>query len=335
MIEFFIQRNIMKLITKGLVLSLLVSTGLMAVEKTAPAAAAPKAETAQTNDVRVFKSDNADGKITAKTVEEAFKKAGFTIAANNDMNFPFKRDFNQTSFDYYNLMVVYRKDTALALATKYPDIGLFTPMSLSIWCKKGDKTISVSSLKASAMAKIMKIPEDNPAMVALGKKVEEALKSAMPKGTFIKLPYKMKKPTHDIITRISFKQKGDDWEDAKDDFETAFEGELAPNGFVMAGFTDVNYDLDEHDIEDYLFYDVYSICKIAVIYEVAKLHPEAGAFAPCSAYKYQKKGEKTVHMAFPNVYKWIAALNITDKASIDVLLDAQKKFEAMLAKLSK
>jgi uncharacterized protein (DUF302 family) len=72
-----------------------------------------------------------------------------------------------------------------------------------------------------------------------------------------------------------------------------------------------------------------------VIYEVAKLHPEAGAFAPCSAYKYQKKGEKTVHMAFPNVYKWIQALNIEDKASLDVLLDAQKKFEDMLTLISK
>jgi uncharacterized protein (DUF302 family) len=70
-----------------------------------------------------------------------------------------------------------------------------------------------------------------------------------------------------------------------------------------------------------------------VIYEVSKLHPEAGAFAPCSTYKYQKKGEKTIHMAFPNVHKWIASLNITDKPSIDVLLDAQTKFEKMLEEL--
>jgi uncharacterized protein (DUF302 family) len=324
----------MKLITKGLVLLLLMLTGVMAVEKTVPETV-QKVDAIQTNDVRVFKSDNAEGKITAKSVEEAFKKVGFVIGANNDMNFPFKRDFNQTSFEYYNLMVVFRKDTTLALAQKYPEIGLFTPMSLSVWCKKGEKTISVSSLKVSTMAKIMGIPEDNPAMIALGKKVEEALQEAMPKGKFITLPYKMKAPTKDIITRVSFEQKGDDWEEAKDEFETAFEEKLAPNGFVMAGFTDVNYDLDEHDKDWYLFYDVYSICKIAVIYEVAKLHPEAGAFAPCSAYKYQKKGEKTVHMAFPNVYKWIASLNIEDKVSIDVLLDAQKRFETMLTEITK
>ncbi len=316
----------MKLIVKGLVLSLLVSTGLMATEKAA---------VAQENDVRVFTADNTEGKITAKSIEEAFKKSGFFIAANNDMNFPFKRDFKKTSFDVYNLFVVFRKDTVLALAKDYPEIGLFTPMSMSIYTKKGDKTISVSSLKASAMARIMKIPEDNPAIVALGKKVEEALKAAMPNGKFVPLPYKMKKPTQEIITRVTFEQKGDDWEEAKDDFQMAFEGELAPSGFVMAGFTDLNYDLDEHDKDWYYFYDVYSICSIPVIYEVAKLHPEAGAFAPCSAYMYQKKGEKTVHIAFPNVHKWIAALNIEDQASIDVLLDAQKKFEAILAKITK
>jgi uncharacterized protein (DUF302 family) len=287
------------------------------------------------NSVRVFVSENKDGKITAKKVEEAFKNAGFVIAANNDMNYPFKRDFNQTDFSYYNLMVVYRKDTALALATQYPDIGLFTPMSLSIWSKKGESTISVASLNIKTMADMMGIPAKNPEMIALGEKIEKALVSAMPNGKFVKLNYKMKKPEHDIITRVSLDQKGEDWEDAKDDFETEFEGELAPNGFVMAGFTDINYDLDEHDIDTYLFYDVYSICKIAVIYQVARLHPEAGAFAPCSAYKYQKKDEKIIHMAFPNVYKWIAALNIEDQTSIDTLLDAQKKFEAMLVKLSK
>jgi hypothetical protein len=39
-------------------------------------------------------------------------------------------------------------------------------------------------------------------------------------------------------------------------------------------------------------------------------------------------------MGFPTVHKWISALNITDKPSLDVLLDAQGKFEAILAKLT-
>jgi uncharacterized protein (DUF302 family) len=308
-------------VVKNLLVALMVITGLNASDR------------AFKTDVRVWQSDNSDGKITPKTVEEAFKKAGFVIAANNDMNFPFKRDFKKTHMDVYNLMVVFRKDTALALAEKYPDIGLFTPLSMSIYTPKGEKTISVATLRPEVMAQMMHIPADNPEMIKLGKKIEEALQAAMPKGKFIELPYTSKKSDKEVITRISMEQQGDDWEDAKDDFETAFEEKLAPNGFVMAGFTDLNYDFDEHDKEWYLFYDVYSICKIAVIYEVSKLHPEAGAFAPCSAYKYQKKGEKTIYMAFPNVYKWISSLNITDKTSLDVLIDAQKRFEKMLEEL--
>jgi hypothetical protein len=38
-------------------------------------------------------------------------------------------------------------------------------------------------------------------------------------------------------------------------------------------------------------------------------------------------------MAFPTVYKWFSTLNIQDKESRDVLLDAQKKFENILKKL--
>jgi len=311
----------MKKLLTGFILALLMVTGAIAAM--------------EDQDVRVWQADNSGGKITPQTVEDAFKKAGFEIAANNDMNFPFKRDFKKTHMDVYNLMVVFRKDTALALAEKYPEIGLFTPISMSIYTKKGEKRLSVATLKPEIMAAMMHIPADNPEIVKLGKKIEEALKTAMPKGKFIDLGYQSKRATKEVITRISFAQKGDDWEEAKDDFETAFEEQLAPNGFVMAGFTDLNYDFDEHDKEWYLFYDVYSICKISVIYEVSKLHPEAGAFAPCSTYKYQKKGEKTIHMAFPNVYKWIASLNIEDKPSLDALYDAQKKFEDMLAKISK
>ncbi len=311
----------MKLLKGLLVLALLAVTAVTASEK------------GFKNDVRVWECDNSDGKITPLTIEAAFEKAGFVIGANNNMNLPFKRDFNNTHMDVYNLMVVFRKDTALALAEKYPEIGLFTPLSMSIYTPKGGKTISVATLRTEVMADMMGVPRENPEIVKLGQKIEEALRAAMPKGKFITLPYASKKSDKPVITRMTFQQKGDDWEDAKDDFETAFEEKLAPNGFVMASFTDLNYDFEEHDKEWYYFYDVYSICKIAVIYEVSKLHPEAGALAPCSAYKYQKKGEKTVHMAFPNVYKWIASVNITDKASLDVLLDAQKRFETMLEEL--
>lgn len=320
----------MKQIFKGLMATLLVATGLMAVEAVKPAA---EAASAKTNHVRVFTADNSNGKITPKTIQEAFEKAGFMVEANNDMNGPFKRDFNNTNFDVFNLMVLWKKDTFRELASKYPKMGLFTPLSMSIYTRKGDKTISVSSMTPEGIAEMTGVPAKEKALLDLGKSIEGALKKAMPNGKFEKLPYKMKAPEGPLVHEESFKV-GDDWEDAKDDLEMKFEGELAPNGFVSPAFVDLNYDLDEHDIDTYEFYDAYSICKIPVIYTVSKLHPEAGALAPCTMYLYLKKGDHTIHMAFPTVHKWISALNITDQESIDTLKDAQGKFEKILQKIT-
>ncbi len=321
----------MKQFTLGLVLTLLVSTGLMATE--APAKAAATTTPSDANHVRVFTADNADGKITAKTIQAAFEKAGFMIEANNDMTGPFKRDFKEKYYDVYNLMVLWKKDTVLKLLEKYPKIGLFSPLSMSIYTAKGGKTISVASLNTAGYAAMTGVPADNEALVSLGKSIEEALKAAMPKGHFETLAYKMKAPEGSLVHEASF-NVGDEWEDEKDDLEMKFEGELAPNGFVSPAFVDLNYDLDEHDRDTFSFYDAYSICKIKVIYTVSQKHPEAGALAPCTMYLYKTKDENVIHMGFPTVHKWISALNITDKPSLDVLLDAQGKFEKILAKIT-
>jgi len=310
----------MRLITRGLVILLLFVGSIMAAEG---------------NHVRVFTADNSDGKITPKTIQAAFEKAGFFVEANNDMNTPFKRDFKNTHHDVYNLMVLWRKDTAMALAEKYPNFGLFSPMSMSIYTPKGAKTISVSSLSAAGISSVTGIPADEKALVDLDKKVEEVLKTAMPKGKFETMPYKMKASSKPMVVSVEFDQKGDDWEEAKDAIEMDFEGRLAPNGFVSPAFVDLNYDFDENDKEWYSFYEAYSICSIPVIYTVSKLHPEAGALAPCTMYFYQKNGEKKMHIGFPSIQKWISALNIEDKESIDILVEAQKKFEAILAEITK
>ena len=312
----------MRLILRGFTILLLLAAGVITAS-------------AEANHIRVFTSDNADGKITAKTIQAAFEKTGFIVEANNDMNTPFKRDFNNTHHDIYNLMVLWRKDTALALAEKYPSFGLFAPMSMSIYSRKGSKTISVSSLSSKGIASVTGIPADNKALADLDKKVEEALALAMPKGKFETMSYKMKASKEPMVVTVEFDQKGDDWEEAKDNIEMAFEGKLAPNGFVSPAFVDLNYDFDEQEKDWYTFYESYSICSIPVIYTVSQKHPEAGALAPCSMYFYQKKDDKKMHIGFPSVQKWISALNIEDKESIDVLLEAQKKFKNILAEVTK
>jgi len=296
----------MKLTLKGLLVTALLATGL----------------TASTQDIQIFTSENADGKITPVTIEAVFKKAGFVISANRDMNVPF-----------YNLFTIFSKKETLELVKKYPNIGLFAPMSMSIYTRKGEKKISVSSLSVEAMAKILKIPADDKVLVKVGKMVKDALKSAMPKGKFEILPYTVQKPIGELVSSYKMEMDEEDWDSEFDEFQIEFEGQLAPNGFVMAGFTDMTFHFDEADYEDFDFYSVYSICKLPVIYTVAKVHPEAGAYAPCSLYMSKKKDDNNMNIAFPSVYNWISSMDIKDKESLEVLLEAQESMHKILTGL--
>lgn len=325
----------MKQFTKGLLISLLVTFGLVTG---ATADATKKA----THNVTIFTADNKDGKITPETIAAAFEKAGFFINDNRNMVAPWAKqckagtqNFTTIEFDVYNLFTTFKKDVVVRLGKKYPNIGLFSPMSMSIWTRKGEKTISISSLSAAAMAEIMGIPADDAELVAYGKLVRDTIKAAMPKAKAEKVSYEMLQPEGPLVTTYQGQMDPEaDWEEVKESFQENFEQELIPAMFINAGFNDLNYDMEESGFEGYAFYDVYSICYLEVIYTVAKKYPEAGAFAPCSLYMYQKKGTNTMEMGFPSVYNWIASLAITDKASHDVLVMAQKKMEAILEKLT-
>jgi len=323
----------MKLI-KGMLCASMVVSSVWAVEavKVVPKSA-PMVQTS-TADVRIFTSNNADGKITPKTIEDAFKKAGFTISANRDMNGPFVKQFKSSSFDTYNLFTFYKKDAVLELVKKYPNVGLFAPMSMSIYTKKGEKTITVSSLSAEAMAKIMKAPSDDATLHTLRTLVKSTLKETMPQGSFEKLPYTMQKPKGDLVTNFSMEMDADEWEDELDEFKMGFEGELAPNGFVIAGFNNLGDDFEEANYEGYDFYEVYSICKLPVIYTIAQSRPEAGAFAPCSLYLSKKKNVNMLEVAFPSVYNWMSSMAIDSDTDMKVLEDAQAGMQKILTGLT-
>jgi len=307
----------MRFIIKALLVAILVTIGATA-----------------NSDIEVFISENRDGKITTKSIEEAFKKAGFFISANRDMNEPFKKQFKESGFDVYNLFTFYKKDTVLELAKKYENIGLFAPMSMSIYTKKGDKKISISSLSLSAMQKIMKIPTDEKILIDLKALVTKTLKTAMPNGKFEKLPYQTAKAQGELVTTLTMEMDAKDWDEELEDLKMGFEGELAPNGFVIAGYNNLGDEFEEKDYNAYDFYEVYSICKLSVIYTIAKTRPEAGAYAPCSLYMAKKKGNNNLKIAFPSVYNWMSSMAIENKDDIKTLKDAQNRMQKILTELT-
>ncbi len=275
--------------------------------KTAEKKVAPSAIN---TDIMVYTADNSDGKITTESIEKAFTKVGFYVSANNDMNFPYKRDFNNTNYDVYNLAAFYNKEIVAMFIKEYPRIGLFAPMSMSIYTKKGDKTISLSVLSPARMAKITGIPADHPGWKKLDELLTAAFKEALPNGKLVTLNNPSVPVEAPLIAEYSFAM-GEDWEDKKEDFENDFESALTPAGFAMPAFNELS---DEIDDIGYDFYEVYSICKIPVIYTVSKEHPEAGAYAPCSMYVYKKVDEEKVHMGFPSVYNWFASMGVNEES---------------------
>ncbi|RUM76208.1 MAG: DUF302 domain-containing protein [Sulfurovum sp.] len=325
----------MKLLVKG-ILCVSVVVGQSAWAKTVVKVEPKKVETTQavSGDIEIITSDNSDGKITPKTIEEVFKKAGFTISANRDMNGPFKKQFKQSGFDTYNLFTFYKADAVLELVKKYPNVGLFAPMSMSIYTKKGEKTISVSSLTSGAMAKIMKAPKEDATLVRLRKLVKETLQKALPKGTFSSPKYTIQSAKGELVTNFTMKMDAEEWEDELDEFKMGFEGELAPHGFVIAGFNNLGDEFDDAKYEIYDFYEVYSVCKLPVIYTIAKTRPEAGAYAPCSLYLNKKKKDNIMHIGFPSVYNWISSMAIENKDDVKVLEEAQAGMKKILSGLT-
>ena len=286
------------------------------------------------SDIKVLSAVNTDGKITPKTIETALEKAGFTVSVNRDMNKPFMKQFKSSNFDTYNLLTFYQKETVLKLAKKYPHVGLFAPMSLSIYSKKGENTISVSSLSAEAMAKIMNAPSDDKTLQDLHALVQKTLKGAMPKAVLNTPTYTTQKPQGALVTEVSMEMDKEEWEDELDELKIGFEGELALKGFVMAGFNSLGDELEEANYEAYDFYEVYSICKLVVIYTIAQSHPEAGAYAPCSLYFSKKKDDAMLHIAFPSVYNWMSSMAIDKESDVKVLKNAQTGMETLLKELT-
>jgi len=279
-------------------------------------------------DLIVYKVDNSKGAITPATIEKVLTKAGYSVQENRDMNGPFKKQFGKTTFDTYNLLTAYHKKLATQLVIKDPHAAVFNPFSVAIYQKKGDKFLHVSFLSAKGQTKI----------VGSGKKLFEALevenkkafKTALPGAKLEKIPFSVQKSAKKLLSSFEFEVEQDDADDNKEEVEMLLENGLKPIGFIRASYNEFGVDLDEAGNEDFEFFDTYSLCKLTVIYNVAITRPEAGAFAPCTLAIYHKNGTGKTTIVFPNVYNWIATLDLKDKALIGYLEKAQKDMVALI-----
>ncbi|MDD5160965.1 MAG: DUF302 domain-containing protein [Sulfuricurvum sp.] len=280
-------------------------------------------------DLHLFSAPNADGKITPAMIEKAFEANGFVISADTEMTGPFTKQFGGSDFTVFNLMTVIPKKEAASLVKSHPDGGVFVPMGVGIYQRKGESDLHVSVLTADAMKKIagFKAPE----FTKIEKEVFATLKTVLPKATKHALSGTSLPAEGKLVTRFVKKIDVNNWKSDKDDAEMMIEEGLKPAGFVLSNFTDYQFMLTENGEESpFDFYDTYSICKLKVIYTVAKTRPEAAAFAPCTLMVYKKKDAGEIVMGFPGVYNWMSSARVEDAEAKSVLLQAQKDFEGVL-----
>lgn len=283
-------------------------------------------------DLNIFSVDNSKGKITSDTIAKALSANGFTVDLVNKMNTPFKKQFKQTDFKIFTLMTVHDNKYSKELILKYPKSGAFTPMGVGIYQKLGDNTLHVSVLTADAQKKILGI--DTKILDHIQADMTKALKIALPNAKQT-ISEDSLKDAHNLVTTYEVDLDGEDWEDAKDEFEMTLEESFKPYGFVTAATQDLTFLDEEGSIEEvYDFYDTFSICKLKVIYTVAKSRPEAAAFAPCTTMVYKKKDEDKIVVGFPSVYNWLSSARVKDKAAKKELLKAQADFETILKEVT-
>ena len=280
-------------------------------------------------DLHLFSVDNKAGAITPTSIEEAFSKNGFSIGVNSEMNTPFKKQFQKTTFKIFTLLTVYHTKLSQELVKAHPQAGVFVPMGVGIYQATNEDTVHVSVLTAEAQAKIL--GTDAKILERIESETLKAIKAAMPNAEYT-LSEDSLKESRALVTRYELDLDGEDWEEMKEETEMNLESGFEPLGFVMPGFVDFNEELtQEGSVESpYDFYDTYSICKLKVIYTVALTKPEASAFAPCTVMVYKKKDEDKIVMGFPAVYNWMSSAKVQDKEAHAVLMKAQEDFESIL-----
>ena len=279
-------------------------------------------------DILLYKVPNKDHKVTAQTVADGLTMAGYTVAKNQDMNGPYKIQFKETSFDSYNLMSVYDADTSTALIPRHPHVGIFTPFSVVTYQKRGDDNFYIGFLSSNAQENILKTKDE--LFAKLQKKTQDTITKILPSAVESTLDYESIKTDEQLYTKYTFDVDDDEAIDARDDMLMMMQSEMKPSGFVVANYIDFQKVLVEHKKEDYLFYDAYSLCKLKIIYELSKLNPEAGAFAPCTMAIYHKKGSNKTEIVTLSIANLTSTLALKDKKMLDMLAKAQKTMKNII-----
>ncbi len=279
-------------------------------------------------DIILYKVFNNKHKITAQTLADGLLANGYRVKKNQDMNGPYQKQFKQTIFESYNLILVYHHDTSTTLISKYAHAGIFTPFSIVTYQRKGESDLYIALLSAQAQQNILNINDE--LFIKLEKLTKETISKIIPTAVETSLPYTGKLSDKPLYTKYSFDVDDADALEAREDLLMMMESGMKPSGFVVANYLDFQKVLHEDKKEDYIFYDAYSLCKLKIIYELSKNKPEAGVFAPCTMVIYHKKKSNKTEIVTVSIENLTSILSIDEKKLLDMLVKAQNTMKHII-----
>ena len=278
--------------------------------------------------ILLYKVPNKEHNITAQTLADGLTMKGYVVSKNQDMNGPYVKQFKKSGFDIYNLISIYQPEFAQKMVLKHKNAGIFLPFSVAVYQRKKEDTLYIALLSAKTQQEILetkdKLFEE---LEALNKKT---ILSILPTATEAPLNYESAPHKEKLFTAYNIESEDEDALEEYDEMMMTMEGSMKMNGFVVANYIDYNKELKENNVTEYQFYHSYSLCKLKVIYELSKKHPEAGAFAPCSMSIFHKKDSNTTNIVSLNINALISTLALKDKELIKMLSKTQGEMQDIL-----
>ncbi len=276
----------------------------------------------------VYKVENKDHSISAQTIAAGLEKHGYVVSKNQDMNGPYVTQFGKSTFHSYNLMSVYHPEFAKNSVLKSMRAGIFVPFSVGVYQRQNDDSLYVALLSAKAQQRILNIEDKLYAQLEeLNKKT---IKNILPNAEISVLDYESTKTDKSFYTTYSFEIDDEDALQEYDNMMMGMQGNMKMAGFVVANYINYNEELQDNDVNDYLFFHSFSLCKLKVIYELSKKTPEAGAFAPCTMIIYHKKGSNKTEIVSLNINGLISILALKDKSLVDMLEKTQSEMISII-----
>ena len=271
--------------------------------------------------ILVYKIANKAHKISAQTVADDLEMSDYVVAKNQDMNAPYIKQFGKSTFYSYNLMSVYEPKFAQEMVKKDSKAGIFVPFSIAVYQRKGDDSLYVAFLSASAQKRVVRM--NDTFFDDLEKHNKQTMQKMFPSAKLINLGYESTKTEKEFYTTYTIESDDEDANEEYDDMMMLMQGSMKMGGFVVANYIDYNAKLKEAGNNDYTFYHSFSLCKLKIIYELSKKHPEAGAFAPCTMVIYHKKGSNTTKIVSLNINSLISMLALKEKPLLEMLESTQ------------